>query len=139
MILQFSGHFLIGTPLQSLLHPDLTDKLDNCLPHQFIWLKWRLSYLNNLQAKWQFEKENVTPNSMDILKEENLPPCKVTMERILEIVKGSDEMVRVVTVKTTQEKLDNCLYYDKKLLTQKNIFAFRVTLNLLVAKYGNGT
>ncbi|GFV59868.1 transposable element Tcb1 transposase [Trichonephila clavipes] len=37
-----------------------------------------------------------------------------------------------------EERLDNCLYYDKKLLMQKYVFAFRVTLNLLVTKSGNG-
>ncbi|GFT51084.1 integrase catalytic domain-containing protein [Trichonephila clavipes] len=106
------GHFLIGRPLQSLPEPDMTDKLDNRLSQwqklkkfvQFIWRKWRLDYLNNLQArhKWQFEKENVTPNSMVILKDENLPPCKWTMGRILEVVKGSDGKLRVVKVKTPQ-------------------------------------
>ncbi|GFU83190.1 integrase catalytic domain-containing protein [Trichonephila clavipes] len=65
------GHFLIGRPLQILPEPDMTDKLDNRLSQwqkltkivQFIWRKWRLDYLNNLQArhKWQFEKENVLP------------------------------------------------------------------------------
>ncbi|GFT05758.1 integrase catalytic domain-containing protein [Trichonephila clavipes] len=107
------GHFIIGRPLQSLPEPDMTDKLDNRLSQwqkltkfvQFIWLKWRLDYLNNLQArhKWQFEKENVIPNSMVILKDENLPPCKWTKGRTLEIVKGSDGKVRVVKVKTPQE------------------------------------
>ncbi|GFV80252.1 hypothetical protein TNCV_725541 [Trichonephila clavipes] len=107
------GHFLIGRSLQSLPEPDMADKLDNRLSQwqkltkfvQFIWRKWRLDYINNLQArhKWQFEKENVIPNSMVILKDENLPPCKWTMERILEIVKGSDGKVRVVKVKTPQE------------------------------------
>ncbi|GFX86209.1 integrase catalytic domain-containing protein [Trichonephila clavipes] len=41
---------------------------------------------------------------MVILKDENLPPCKWTMGRILEIVKGSDGKVRVVNVKTRQDK-----------------------------------
>ncbi|GFW05127.1 putative transposable element [Trichonephila clavipes] len=90
----------------------MTDKLDNRLSQwqkltkfvQFMWRKWRLDYLNNLQARhnWQFEKENVTPNSIVILKDENLPPCKWTMGRILEIFKGSDGKVRGVKVKTPQ-------------------------------------
>ncbi|GFX46414.1 DUF5641 domain-containing protein [Trichonephila clavipes] len=76
------GHFLIGRPLPSLPEPDMTDKLDNRLSQwqkltkfvQFIWRKWRLDYFNNLQArhKWQFEKENLTPNSMVILKDEKI-------------------------------------------------------------------
>ncbi|GFW52410.1 transposon Ty3-G Gag-Pol polyprotein [Trichonephila clavipes] len=41
---------------------------------------------------------------MVILKDENLPPCKWTMERSFEIVKGSDGKVRVVKVKTPQAK-----------------------------------
>ncbi|GFV14015.1 integrase catalytic domain-containing protein [Trichonephila clavipes] len=53
------GHFLIGRPLQSLPEPDMADKLDNRLSQwqkltkfvQFIWRKWRLDYLNNLQAR----------------------------------------------------------------------------------------
>ncbi|GFW92235.1 integrase catalytic domain-containing protein [Trichonephila clavipes] len=97
------GHFFIDRPLQSLDNRlSQWQKLTKFV--QFIWRKWRLDYLNNLQArhKWQFEKENVTPNSMVILKDENLPPCKWTMGRILEIVKGSDGKVRVVKVKTPQ-------------------------------------
>ncbi|GFX48453.1 integrase catalytic domain-containing protein [Trichonephila clavipes] len=110
------GHFLIGRPLQSLPESDMTDKLDNRLSQwqkltkfvQFIWREWRLDYLNNLQArhKWQFEKENATPNSMVILKDENLPPCKWIMGRTLEVVKGSDGKVRVVKVKTLQAGVD---------------------------------
>ncbi|GFU92574.1 integrase catalytic domain-containing protein [Trichonephila clavipes] len=66
--------------------------------------KAKLHLIKRIQArhKWQFEKENVIPNSMVILKDENLPPCKWTMGRILEIVKGSDGKVRVVKVKTPQ-------------------------------------
>ncbi|GFU47332.1 integrase catalytic domain-containing protein [Trichonephila clavipes] len=116
------GHFLIGRPLQSLPEPDMIDKLDNRLSQwqkltkyvQFIWSKWRLDYLNNLQArhKWQFEKENVTSNSMVILKDENLPPCKWTMGRILEIVKDSDGKVRVVKVRTPQGMIARQLSRD---------------------------
>ncbi|GFU16168.1 integrase catalytic domain-containing protein [Trichonephila clavipes] len=124
------GHFLIGRPLQSLPGPDMTDKLDSHLSQwqkltkfvQFIWRKWRLDYLNNLQArhKWQFEKENVTPNSMVTLKDENLSPCKWTMGRILEIVKGSDGKVRVVKVKTPQVAVNASLVRPNSQAAQLN-------------------
>ena len=104
------GHFLIGRPLTSLPEPDITLKPDNYLSQwekltkfvQIIWRKWNLDYLNNLQArhKWQFEKDNVTPNSMVLLKEDNVPPCKWPMGRLLEVIKCPDGKVRVVIVKT---------------------------------------
>ncbi|GFX76729.1 transposable element Tc1 transposase [Trichonephila clavipes] len=76
------GHFLVGRPLQSLPEPDMTDKLDNCL------------------SQWQ-KLQNLF-NLYGANGDENLSPCKWTMGRILEIVKGSDGKVRVVKVKTPQ-------------------------------------
>ncbi|GFX01566.1 DUF5641 domain-containing protein [Trichonephila clavipes] len=120
----------------------MTDKLDNRLSQwqklikcvQFIWRKWRLDYLNNLQArhKWQFEKENVIPNSMVILKDENLPPCKRTMGRILEIVKSSDGKVRVVKVKIPQGigSDEYPIEYDCRLRTHAEFHNSRCCMDL---------
>lgn len=106
------GHFIIGRPLTNLPEPDLLNKKDSYLSNwqkiskfvQQIWRKWNLDYLNYLQArnKWHFEKNNVAPNSMVLLKDSNLPPSKWTMGRILEIIPGPDGRVRVVIVKTPQ-------------------------------------
>lgn len=104
------GHFLIGRPLTSIAEQDVTAKPDNYLSQwkllskfvQNIWKKWKLDYLNNLQArnKWQFAKENVKPNAMVLLKDDHSPPCQWTVGRIQEIIKGSDDKVRVAIVKT---------------------------------------
>ncbi|GBL82587.1 hypothetical protein AVEN_263675-1 [Araneus ventricosus] len=106
------GHFLIGRPINSIPDPDYSDRQDNLLSQwqrlskmvQIIWKKWKLDYLNNLQArhKWQFEKQNVLKNSMVLLKEDNLPPCNWKMGRIHDLIYGSDGKVRVVIVKTPQ-------------------------------------
>ncbi|GFX90546.1 integrase catalytic domain-containing protein [Trichonephila clavipes] len=93
------GHFLIGRPLFKV-------------------------YLSHARHKWQFEKENVTPNSMVILKDENLPPCKWTMGRILEIVKGSDGKVRVVKVKTPQDKLNAAIKEKRSGLASRKGIVF---------------
>ncbi|GFU11384.1 DUF1758 domain-containing protein [Trichonephila clavipes] len=40
--------------------------------------------------KWQFEKNNVAVGCLVLLKENDLPPCKWTMGRILEVIYGTD-------------------------------------------------
>ncbi|GFW41121.1 DUF5641 domain-containing protein [Trichonephila clavipes] len=40
--------------------------------------------------KWQFEKNNVAVRCLVLLKENDLPPCKWTMARILEVIYGTD-------------------------------------------------
>ncbi|GBM91350.1 hypothetical protein AVEN_7002-1 [Araneus ventricosus] len=106
------GHFLIGRPINSIPDPDYSDRQDNLLSQwqrlskmvQIIWKKWKLDYLNNLQArhKWQFEKQNVSINSMVLLEEDNLSPCNWKLGRIHDLIYGSDGKVRVVIVKTPQ-------------------------------------
>ncbi|GFX70322.1 integrase catalytic domain-containing protein [Trichonephila clavipes] len=50
--------------------------------------------------KWQFEKNNVAVGCLVLLKENDLPPCKWAMARILEVIYGTDGKVRVVKLKT---------------------------------------
>ncbi|GFW89565.1 DUF5641 domain-containing protein [Trichonephila clavipes] len=40
--------------------------------------------------KWQFEKNNVAVGCLVLLKENDLPPCKWAMARILEVIYGTD-------------------------------------------------
>ncbi|GFW10368.1 integrase catalytic domain-containing protein [Trichonephila clavipes] len=42
--------------------------------------------------KWQFEKNNVAVGCLVLLKENDLPPCKWTMARILEVIYGTDAL-----------------------------------------------
>lgn len=103
------GHFLIGRPLTSIAEPSLIERAENYLSRwkrvtkllQQIWKGWKRDYLNNLHLrnKWQFTKDNVKPNDMVILKDNDLPPYRWKLGRIQEIIKGSDGLVRVVTVK----------------------------------------
>lgn len=105
------GHFLIGRSINSIPEPNLSEVADNYLSRfqrttklvQIIWKKWSRDYLNhlNLRNKWQFEKDNVNPNDMVLLKDNNLPPYKWKLGRIKEIIKGSDTKVRVILVQTS--------------------------------------
>lgn len=106
------AHFLIGRSLSSIAEPELVDYSDNLLTRwqrttkivQTVWMKWNRDYLSHLnqRGKWQFEKDNVKPGSMILLKEEHLSPYKWSIGRILSVIPGKDKKVRVVLVKTAQ-------------------------------------
>ncbi|GFU85996.1 integrase catalytic domain-containing protein [Trichonephila clavipes] len=94
------GHFIIGRPISAIPEPTILDISDNRLSRwqyttkcvQTIWKRWKNDYLNHLQQrnKWQFEKNNVAVGCLVLLKENDLPPCKWAMARILEFIYGTD-------------------------------------------------
>lgn len=105
------GHFLMLKPVNLL--PEPTWKSSNvtrlqswqliqytvcCLADQFKKL-----YFNELQrrAKWRTPQPNVSTGTLVLLQDDNLPPTKWRLGRIIEVFKGSDNMVRSVAVKTS--------------------------------------
>jgi hypothetical protein len=58
--------------------------------------------LSNLQSisKWNQEKPNGAVGGLLLIKEDNLPPLKWELRRILKVSVGSDSKVRVVILKT---------------------------------------
>lgn len=104
------GHFLIGRNLTSFPERDISEINENRLSiyqrltqmHQQFWKRWSVEYLNRLQnrPKWLTLSENLKPNDLVILKDENLTPLYWPLARIIEVLPGKDNKVRVVKIKT---------------------------------------
>ncbi|UYV69790.1 hypothetical protein LAZ67_7000738, partial [Cordylochernes scorpioides] len=88
------GHFLIGSPL--IEDPGLQnyERVD-------LRSRWTREYINSLQQrnKWRLSQDNLKPNQLVLIKEDNLPPLQWRLARILEVYPGSDQKVRVAQVR----------------------------------------
>ncbi|CAK1587336.1 unnamed protein product [Parnassius mnemosyne] len=103
------GHFLIGEPLIGLPENDYVNKNVNLLTRwQFIqnriqnfWRRWQADYLQTLQQRYKWQRVVRSPSIGDIviIKEEDLPPCKWLLGKIITLHPGSDKLVQVVSVR----------------------------------------
>lgn len=105
------GHFLIGTPLNANPEPSLLNINENRLSRwqlvrqmtERFWKLWQNDYLNTLQQriKWrQKSKIQIKVGQLVLIRNSLLPPCKWELGRIIKCHSGSDNVVRIVTVKT---------------------------------------
>lgn len=104
------SHFLIGDSL--LLPPEEDVRHENTtrlnrfqrlkqLSQQF-WDRWSREYLASLQTRSKWKKNpsfEVNIDSLVVLVEENLPPLRWPMARIIATHPGADNIVRVVSVR----------------------------------------
>ncbi|XP_037929941.1 uncharacterized protein LOC119664542 [Teleopsis dalmanni] len=106
------AHFLIGGPLKIL--PESTSQYDKlpladkwvrvkAVKHHF-WRRWARDYLNELQTrtKWTKEQSNVSNGTLVIIHEDNMPPQRWLMGRIIHCVNGPDKHIRVVDLQTSK-------------------------------------
>ncbi|GFY36054.1 integrase catalytic domain-containing protein [Trichonephila clavipes] len=71
------GHFIIGRPISAIPEPAILDISDN--------------KLSRAEKQVAVRENNVAVGCLVLLKENDLPPCKWTMARILEVIYGTDE------------------------------------------------
>jgi len=103
------GHFLIGTSINTLpegpvntnSYPISRWNFLNQLKHQF-WQRWSKEYLVQLQnrPKWKSQEYNLKIGDIVILKENNMPPCKWPLGKIISTHTGPDNLIRVVSIQT---------------------------------------
>ena len=105
------GHFLIGRPLEALPDPLSPFQsmatlrrwnLCQALTRHF-WKRWSTEYFTSLRkfTKWHSPSRNAKAGDVVLLKEDGMTPTKWPLGRIVEIHPGRDDVVRVVTVRTT--------------------------------------
>ncbi|CAI6355096.1 unnamed protein product [Macrosiphum euphorbiae] len=104
------GHFLIGQPIHALPEPDTTNirilrlnrwqLIKQC--HQSYWKRWSREYLSTLQSrhKWFKQSPNLRIDDLVIVEAPSRPPTEWRLGRIIDVHPGSDEVVRVVSVRT---------------------------------------
>ncbi|XP_059052238.1 uncharacterized protein LOC131846836 [Achroia grisella] len=105
------AHFLIGTPLTALpvadhkgrplTHLNRFQRLEQLRQH--FWARWSKEYVSELQqrSKWYSKEPDLQLNSLVVVKEDNLPPLRWKMGRIVAVYPGTDGINRVADVKTS--------------------------------------
>lgn len=106
------GHFLTLEPLTCVPDPDLTTLPTNHLTRwqllqrlqQDFWRRWKVEYLHTLQqrSKWfEADSRQVSEGLLVLIKDDQAPPLKWRLGRIIQLHPGPDGISRVATVKTT--------------------------------------
>ncbi|XP_055622274.1 uncharacterized protein LOC129765861 [Toxorhynchites rutilus septentrionalis] len=101
------GHFLIGTTMHQLPDMNVSEIPMNRLKQwqatqrilQCFWKRWRSEYLTHLQKRTKRCQPPIpiAVGQLVIVRDENLPPTRWKMSRIIQLHPGMD---RVVTLKT---------------------------------------
>ncbi|XP_066157588.1 uncharacterized protein [Euwallacea fornicatus] len=105
------AHFLIGRSLTELPDPDLQHIPANRLSvfqriqqiKQHLWTRWSKEYVSELQqrVKWKARQQDVQEGVLVLVKEDNLPPSKWRMGRVVAVHPGQDGVNRVATLRTS--------------------------------------
>ncbi|XP_049867240.1 uncharacterized protein LOC126367655 [Pectinophora gossypiella] len=104
------GHFLIGEAPVNIPSPDLRDvnvgrlsrwQLTQRLVRDF-WHRWQSEYLTRLQErpKWMKHQKEFDLGDIVLLKNDQLPPGKWSLGRIVEKHPGKDNVTRVYSIKS---------------------------------------
>lgn len=104
------AHFLIGEPIVTIPECSVMDqqpslvnrwKLTQIMVQRF-WARWSIDYLHTLQQrrKWQQPEQNLRIGDLVLVLDDNQPPTKWAIGRIVDTHPGNDHQTRVVTVRT---------------------------------------
>ncbi|XP_052746235.1 uncharacterized protein LOC112051537 [Bicyclus anynana] len=105
------AHFLVGRPLTAPACDSLVDapvhRLDRYQRveqiRQHFWTRWSKEYVSELQTrvKWRETIQDLKPDTMVIIKEDNFPPLKWHLGRVVRSIPGKDGVARVAEIRTS--------------------------------------
>ncbi|XP_039763940.1 uncharacterized protein LOC120636501 [Pararge aegeria] len=105
------AHFLVGRPLTAPACDNLVDtpthKLDRYQRveqiRQHFWTRWAKEYLSELQTRTKCREntQDLKPNTLVIIKEDNFPPLRWHLGRVVRNIPGKDGVARVAELQTT--------------------------------------
>ncbi|XP_018359071.1 PREDICTED: uncharacterized protein LOC108758564 [Trachymyrmex cornetzi] len=92
------AHFLLGDSQSEPMQGNLLDVPNNAVSRwqhqqkikQHFWIRWKKEYLHQLQmrTKWYHDATKLEPEAMVIMMDEQTPPLKWALARILESPRG---------------------------------------------------
>ncbi|XP_048478170.1 uncharacterized protein LOC125488763 [Plutella xylostella] len=106
------AHFLIGRPLTAPASADLTgaaphrllryDRVEQMRQH--FWRRWSKEYVSELQirSKWKTREQDLQIDMMVLIKEDNTPPLRWRLGRIVRTYPGKDGVSRVADIRTAR-------------------------------------
>lgn len=104
------AHLLIGSSLNLIPEPSLLELKENTLDRfqaiqkglQTFWKRFNIEYLHTLhpRKKWHRSNVDLAINDLVIIIEDNMPPAKWLMARVMQIHSSNDGLTRRVTVRT---------------------------------------
>lgn len=111
------GHFLIGRPQTNSPESDLSaNRLQRWQRttqlFQQIWQRWNKEYLTQQQVrqKWpKFKGPEIEVGALVLLKEDNLPPLRWKLGRVIQVSTGKDGVIRIATVRTDRGVLQRAV------------------------------
>ncbi|CAD7004709.1 unnamed protein product [Ceratitis capitata] len=126
------GHFIVGEPLKGIPDPEMQVfkgtlherwQIISAIRQHF-WKRWRDEYLANLQrrAKWFRPTQNLQGGDIVVIHDNNAPPTKWKLGRVLDSHPGVDGCVRVVNLKTSEGELLRPIVKLSLLPTKGDIF-----------------
>ncbi|XP_063993414.1 uncharacterized protein LOC135171055 [Diachasmimorpha longicaudata] len=113
------AHFLHGHITTDLPAPDWTEVPSNRLSYwkhleklkQHFWNRWHKEYLSelNIRHKWTSGHHDIGVGALVLLRDDNLPPLKWRMGRVIKIYPSDDGITRKARLRTSTGEVDRNL------------------------------
>lgn len=105
-----AGHLLTGRALNLIPEPNLLSLKNSTLDQfqaiqksmQTFWKRFYIEYLHTMhpRKKWYKPGEDLKINDLVVIIDDNLPPAKWLMGRVVEVHAGEDGFIRMATIQT---------------------------------------